>query len=82
MEHIKNIAFGTRSDVRLEDLRKWHRLEAVCQACRHRTILDPARLLSRWPGHSRLVNLEAKLHCSACRNGNGNRLNVARLVRD
>lgn len=82
MEHIKNIILGPRYEVRLQDLGRWDRLEATCSRCRHQAIIDPAYLRQRWPGYTRVIELEGKLRCTACRNHDGNTLKTGRLVRD
>ena len=82
MERLQNITVGPRYAVRLKDLGRWDRLEAVCLRCRNKSVLDPARLLRRRPGYTRIVDLEAKLRCRACGNRNGNTLRTGRLARD
>lgn len=82
MEQIKNITLGPRYDLRLEDLGRWHRFEAVCSACRRRRIIHPDSLRKRWPGYTRVTELERLLHCTGCDNWDNNRLNIGRLMRD
>jgi hypothetical protein len=48
---------------RLEDLRVWHVVEAACPTCRHRAVIDHARLSRGRPNSRRLVDLEMKLRC-------------------
>lgn len=82
MEHFKNITIGPKYAVRLGDLGRWHRLQAVCLSCRHSVLLEPEKLKRRFPSHTRVVELEAKLRCRKCGNRGGNSLKVGRLGRD
>ena len=82
MERLKNIPVGAGDDVRLEDLGAWDRFEALCARCRKRTVPQPAALGRRWPGGTRIVDLEGRLRCRACGNRDGNRLGLRRVKRD
>jgi hypothetical protein len=67
---------------RLEDLRVWHLVEACCPICRHRSVIDHARLTSGRPNHTRLVDLEGKLRCRRCGHRGGHTLTVRMRPRD
>ena len=82
MELLKRISLGPLYEVRLEDLGRWDRFEASCLQCRNRNIIDPDLLRQRWPGYTRVVELEKKLRCTACGNRYGNTLKVGRLARN
>lgn len=82
MEHLKNISIGPRYAVRLEDLGTWDRFEASCLACRHKKVLHPDIFRRRWPGYTRVIELEKKLRCESCGNREGNSLKIGRLKRD
>ena len=82
MEQIKNILLGPLYSLRLEDLGRWDRFRVNCGACGHSALLNPADLRHRWPGYSRVLDLQRKLRCTLCGNRSGNRLNIGRLTRD
>ena len=82
MELIKPVSLGPRYAVRLEDLGRWHRFEAICSQCSNRVIINPEKLRPRCPGYTRVVELEKKLRCTSCGNRQGNSLKVGRLTRD
>lgn len=82
MERIENVTLGPLYSVRLEDLRRFHRLEANCAACGRRTVIDPALLKAELPGYTRIIDLERKLRCQGCGNREFNTLRVGRLKRD
>jgi uncharacterized protein YbaR (Trm112 family) len=67
---------------RLEDLRRWHLVEAACPVCRHRAVIHHARLMNGRPNHTRLVDLEAKLWCQRCGHRGGHSLIVRMRPRD
>jgi hypothetical protein len=51
---------------RLEHLRPWHVVEAVCWRC-SRTAIVPHDVLTRGrPPYTRLLDLERKLRCRKC----------------
>ena len=52
---------------RLDDLRVWHVVEAACPCCRHRAVIDHARLTRGRSGSMKLVDLEMKLRCPPLR---------------
>ena len=81
-ERLTPVTLGPLYDVRLEDLGRWDRFEAACLQCRNRTIIDPERLRQRWPGYTRVIELERKLRCQNCGNRDGNSLKICRLKRD
>jgi len=82
MEQIENIAVGLRKTARLEDLRKWHRVEVICPKCRHRAVINPKDLWARLPGRMRIAELGYKLRCTACGNRHGIDIGIGRLKRD
>jgi hypothetical protein len=61
---------------RLEDLRRWHIVEAACPVCRHRAAIDHAHLTNGRPNHTRLVDLEMKLCYQRCGHRGGHTLIV------
>lgn len=63
---------------RLEDLRVWHEVEATCLNCRHRAVIDHARLTQGQPNYARLVDLEMKLRCRRCGRRGGHTITVLR----
>ena len=81
VEQRTNITLGPRYAVRLEDLREWHVLEVQCFACRHIGVVYPSRLQKRWPGHTRLKDLEPKFRCTKCGNRSDNTWQVMQLPR-
>lgn len=73
---------GPRYTLRLEDMGRWHRIEALCSNCRNRRTLNQTMLQSRFPGYTRIIDLEKKLRCTACGNRAGNTLQIGRVARD
>jgi hypothetical protein len=67
---------------RLEDLRVWHVVEAACPSCRHRAVIDHARLTHGRPDSLRLIDLEVKLRCRHCGRHGGHTLTVSLRPRD
>ncbi len=51
---------------RLEDLRAWHIVEAVCIKCSHRAVINHGRLTQSRPGLMLLSDLEKRLRCLRC----------------
>ena len=51
---------------RLEDLRAFHLVRAVCHACAHTAIIPNATLQQGRPNYTRLVSLEKQLRCRNC----------------
>ena len=82
MEQIRNTPIGPRYALRLEEMGRWHRIEALCSKCRNRQVLKPAMLQGRFPGYTRIIDLEKKLRCTACGNRAGNTLQIGRVARD
>ena len=67
---------------RLEDLRVWRVVEAECPSCRHRAVIDHARLTHGRPNSMRLADLEMKLCCRRCGRRGGHTLSVRLRPRD
>lgn len=61
---IDNVA--PRYALRLDDLREWHVLQLTCVRCRHTAVIYPTHLARRWPGYTRVMDLESKFRCTAC----------------
>ena len=78
----QNANIGPRYAVRLQDLRNWHILTAVCGMCRHRTQMRLWQLTAGQPAHARLIDIEARLRCQRCGNRAGNRVLVSIAERD
>jgi hypothetical protein len=67
---------------RLEDLRAWHVVVAVCGQCRHEAPLRHQQLTSRRARHILLRDLERRLRCRRCGNSRHNRFSVRLARRD
>lgn len=67
---------------RLEDLRTWHVVEAMCGGCRHRAVLDHTSLTHGRPNSMRLADLETKLRCRRCGRRGGHALTISLRPRD
>ena len=78
----QNANIGQHYAVRLQDLRNWHLLTAVCGACRHQAWLRLWQLTAGQPAHARLIDIEARLRCQRCGNRAGNRVLVSIAERD
>jgi hypothetical protein len=68
--------------VRLEDLRAWHVVVAICGQCRHEAPLRHQQLIGRSGRHTRLRDLERRLRCLRCGNTRHNRFSVRLARRD
>ena len=66
----------------LGDLRRWHLLVATCPRCRRRGLVEPGKLVWRYPLRTSLTVLEMKLRCTGCGNRQGNTLAVHMARRD
>ena len=75
-------AFPPRYALRLDDLRPWHVIIAICAACRRRAHVAAALLQHGRPPHTRLLHVERKLWCSGCSNRRGNTLTVSMAPRN
>jgi hypothetical protein len=51
---------------RLEDLRVFHLVRAICHACGHKAIIPNITLLHGRQGYTRLIALERQLRCRKC----------------
>ena len=80
MEQRENI--GQRYAIRLADLRDWHVVTATCFCCGRQGTIPIATLRRGRPDYTRLVDLERKLRCTACRSRESNTLEVRRKPRD
>jgi hypothetical protein len=80
VEQSKNIP--PRYAIRLDDLRPWHVIVATCRACGKRAHVNAAILQRGRPAYTRLLNLERKLRCRSCGNGQGNSLTVSMAPRN
>ena len=78
----QNGNLGPRYAVRLDQLRNWHVLTAVCPECRHRVGMRLWQLTARHPGHEHLIDVEKRLRCRRCGNRTGNRIYVTIADRD
>lgn len=78
----QNENIGSRHAVRLDQLRGWHVLTAVCGTCKRRAQMRLWQLTARNPGHVHLINLEAKLVCRQCGSRKGNRVYVTLASRE
>jgi len=54
-----------RYAIRLEDLRRWHRIVVRC-SCGHAGVLPPARLKFGRAPYTKLKELEARFTCQRC----------------
>ena len=79
---MTNVILGPRYQLRLEDLREWHRLEVRCIVCNHRGLIDPTQIKHRLSIHTRLVDLERRYRCVKCGNRSGNSWRVMQLGRN
>ncbi|HEY3910154.1 MAG TPA: hypothetical protein VGM07_09705 [Stellaceae bacterium] len=61
----------------LEDLRAWHVVEAACDSCRHRAVIDHASLTRGRRSSTRLADLEMRLRCQRCGRRGGHTLTVS-----
>ena len=66
----------------LGDLRRWHLLVASCPRCRHRGLVEPGRLVWRYPLRTPLAVLALRLRCTGCGNRERNELAVHMMRRD
>lgn len=78
----RNANLGPKYAVRLEYLRGWHVLTAVCPECRHRAQMRLWELTARHPGHAHLTDVEMKLRCRRCGNRTGNKVYVTIASRE
>jgi hypothetical protein len=78
-EQNKNIPYYA---FRLEDLRAWHAVVAICGQCRHEVPLRHQQLIGRRAPYTRLRDLERRLRCRRCGNSLGNRFSVRLARRD
>ncbi len=67
---------------RLEDLRQWHIIEAVCWQCNRTAVIRHDVLKRGRPLHARVVDLEAKLRCKECDRRGGHSLSIRSMPRD
>lgn len=67
---------------RLEDLRTWHVVEAVCGSCRHRAVIHHGVLAHGRPSSMRLTELKVKLRCRRCDRRGGHTITVSLRPRD
>ena len=81
MEHSENEILGPAYDVRLSDLRDWHIIAVRCIKCRYQGFVWPSKLRQRWPDYTRIMDLERRFRCTACRNRHGNTWQIRRLGR-
>ncbi len=54
-----------RYAIRMEDLKRWHRIVVRCQ-CGHVGVIPAPRLKFGRPGYSRLKDLELRFRCKGC----------------
>jgi hypothetical protein len=80
VERSKNIQ--PRYAIRLDDLRAWHVVFAICAACRKRTHIDARLLQHGRPPYTKLLDLQRKLRCTSCGNHQGNTLSVSMAPRN
>ena len=73
----EDMATPPRYAFRLEDLRNWHVVTAVCVRCRHRSVIEHRALKRGRPGYTRLTDLEHRLRCQRCGARGGHDLTVA-----
>jgi len=67
---------------RLEDLRAWHVVEAACDSCRHRAVIDHRSLTEGQPSSMRLADFETRLRCRRCGHRGGHSLTISLRPRD
>ncbi|MGH6917599.1 MAG: hypothetical protein ACREJ0_07830 [Geminicoccaceae bacterium] len=67
---------------RLDDLRAWHVVVAICGQCRHEAPVRQPQLTGGRPGYTRLRDLEPRLRCRRCGNTRHNRFSVGIARRD
>lgn len=72
----RNANIGPRYAIRLDQLRGWHVLTAVCSECRHRASMRLWEVTRGLPGHTYLMDVEDRLRCRHCGNREGNRIYV------
>ena len=80
-EFKDDYSFPPLYSARVEDLREWHVIVATCNQCRHEGAVAPSRLIRRFAGHERLLNVRRYLTCTACGNRVLNMINVRRQRR-
>jgi uncharacterized Zn finger protein len=69
-------------DFRVEDLRQWHIVEAICFRCRRTEEVRHELLTRGVRGSERLTVLFKKLKCTNCGNRDDNRLSVRLMSRN
>lgn len=67
--------------LRLGDLQPWHVLQVTCFRCRHAATVSPAPLPHHYGEHPRVAELEDKIRCTECGNGDGNSVKVYKVGR-
>lgn len=71
-----------RYAIRLDDLQPWHRIEAACYRCNRIRVLKLSVIKRGRPGHTRLMDIEHKLRCTACGRRGDHALTVSLAPRD
>lgn len=69
-------------DFRVEDLRQWHIVEAICFRCRRTALVRHEAITRGVRGTERITNLFRKLKCTNCGNREDNRLAVRLMSRN
>jgi len=78
----EDAATPPRYAFRLDDLRSWHVVTAVCVRCRHRSVIEQRVLKRGRPAYTRLVDLQHKLCCRHCGARGGHDLTIGARPRD
>lgn len=67
---------------RMENLTRWHIVEATCFRCRHTEKVPHDRLWRGRTQHDRIKDLGQRLRCKQCGNRTNNALSVRIMPRD
>jgi hypothetical protein len=78
----QNTNLPPRYAIRIADLRQWHVITVSCPTCGHKGRVQRSALSQGHPAHTRLMDLERKLRCTACRNRQDNRILVSMAPRE
>ena len=80
MEPSRTVILAPAYELRLDQLGEHHTIEVICFRCRRQGFVAPQRLQRRWPGYTRMKDLEWKLRCTGCGNREFNSWTIKSLV--
>ena len=80
MPAYQPVVIAAKYALRISDLTDADSLQVTCFLCGHDAIVPGSVLHERWPGYTRIINIENHFKCDHCGNRGDNFWNTVRRI--